>query len=90
MKDRIALARYGRSHRAVKVHTAQEEGARAVILYSDPEDDGPPKGRAWPDGYWRGGDMLQRGNAKFSWLWHGDPLTPGVAAKPGASIGCSR
>lgn len=82
VKDRIALARYGRSHRAVKVHTAQEAGARAVILYSDPEDDGPPKGAAWPAGYWRGGDMLQRGNAKFSWLWHGDPLTPGVAAKP--------
>ena len=83
VNDRIALARYGRSHRAVKVHTAQEAGARAVILYSDPEDDGPPKGPAWPAGYWRGGDMLQRGNAKFSWLWHGDPLTPGVAAKPG-------
>jgi N-acetylated-alpha-linked acidic dipeptidase len=82
VKDRIALARYGRSHRAVKVHTAQEAGVRAVILYSDPEDDGPPKGAAWPAGYWRGGDMLQRGNAKFSWLWHGDPLTPGVAAKP--------
>ena len=82
VRDRIALARYGRSHRAVKVHTAQEEGARAVILYSDPEDDGPPKGPPWPNGYWRGGDMLQRGNAKFSWLWHGDPLTPGVAAKP--------
>ena len=83
VKDRIALARYGRSHRAVKVHLAQEAGARAVILYSDPEDDGPPKGAAWPDGYWRGGDMLQRGNAKLSWFWHGDPLTPGVAAKPG-------
>ena len=82
VKDRIALARYGRSHRAVKVHTAQQAGARAVILYSDPEDDGPPKGRPWPEGYWRGGSMLQRGNAKFSWLWHGDPLTPGVAAKP--------
>ncbi|HEX6215109.1 MAG TPA: M28 family peptidase [Vicinamibacterales bacterium] len=82
VRDRIALARYGRSHRAVKVHTAQEEGARAVILYSDPEDDGPAKGLPWPNGYWRGGDMLQRGNAKFSWLWHGDPLTPGIAAKP--------
>jgi N-acetylated-alpha-linked acidic dipeptidase len=82
VKDRVALARYGRSHRAVKVHTAQQAGARAVILYSDPEDDGPPKGAAWPGGYWRGGDMLQRGNAKFSWLWHGDPLTPGVPAKP--------
>jgi N-acetylated-alpha-linked acidic dipeptidase len=79
--DRIALARYGRSHRAVKVHQAQEAGARAVILYSDPEDDGPAKGPAWPEGYWRGGNMLQRGNAKMSWFWHGDPLTPGVAAK---------
>jgi N-acetylated-alpha-linked acidic dipeptidase len=84
VKDRIALARYGRSHRAVKVHQAQQAGARAVILYSDPEDDGPAKGPAWPDGYWRGGDMLQRGNAKLSWFWHGDPLTPGVAAKPDA------
>ena len=24
--------------------------------------------------------MLQRGNAKYSWFWHGDPLTPGVGA----------
>lgn len=84
VKDRVALARYGRSHRAVKVHTAQEAGARALILYSDPADDGELKGPVWPKGYWRGGDMLQRGNAKLSWFWHGDPLTPGVAATPGA------
>ena len=76
----VALARYGRSHRAVKVHTAQEAGARALILYSDPADDGAEKGSVWPEGYWRGPDMLQRGNAKLSWFWHGDPLTPGVAA----------
>ena len=79
-KGRIAVARYGRSHRAVKVHTAQQEGARALVLYSDPADDGAAKGPAWPDGYWRGPDMLQRGNAKLSWFWHGDPLTPGVGA----------
>ncbi len=85
VKDRIALARYGRSHRAVKVHTAQEAGARAVILYSDPEDDGEVKGAVWPNGYWRGADMLQRGNAKLSWFWHGDPLTPGVAATADAT-----
>ncbi len=82
VKARVALARYGRSHRAVKVHQAQEAGARALILYSDPDDDGAPKGTVWPNGYWRGGDMVQRGNAKMSWFWHGDPLTPGVAAKP--------
>jgi hypothetical protein len=25
--------------------------------------------------------MLQRGNAKYSWFWHGDPLTPGTPAR---------
>ncbi|MBM3808364.1 MAG: M28 family peptidase [Acidimicrobiia bacterium] len=80
VKGKIALARYGRSHRAVKTHTAERAGARAVILYSDPGDDGEAKGPAWPKGYWRGQHMLQRGNAKYSWYWHGDPLTPGVGA----------
>jgi N-acetylated-alpha-linked acidic dipeptidase len=80
VRGRIALARYGRSHRAVKTHTAEQAGARALILYSDPGDDGETKGPAWPQGYWRGEHMLQRGNAKYSWFWHGDPLTPGVAA----------
>ena len=85
VKDRIAIARYGRSHRAVKVHTAQQNGARALVLYSDPADDGSAKGPVWPDGYWRGPDMLQRGNAKLSWFWHGDPLTPGVGATADAA-----
>lgn len=80
LKGKIALARYGRSHRAVKTHTAEQAGARALILYSDPGDDGEAKGPAWPNGYWRGQQMLQRGNAKYSWFWHGDPLTPGVGA----------
>lgn len=84
VRGAIALARYGRSHRAVKVHTAQEAGAKALILYSDPADDGFAKGPAWPDGYWRSEHLIQRGNAKLSWFWHGDPLTPGEAAKPGA------
>ena len=60
VKDRIVVARYGRSHRAVKTHTAEQAGARALILYSDPADDGMVKGPAWPDGYWRGEHMLQR------------------------------
>ena len=85
VKDRIVVARYGRSHRAVKTHTAEQAGARAIILYSDPADDGMTKGPAWPDGYWRGEHMLQRGNAKYSWYWHGDPLTPGVAATADAT-----
>jgi len=80
LEGKIALARYGRSHRAVKTHTAEQAGARALVLYSDPADDGEAKGPPWPKGYWRGQQMLQRGNAKYSWFWHGDPLTPGVGA----------
>ncbi|MDP1860496.1 MAG: M28 family peptidase [Gemmatimonadaceae bacterium] len=83
-KGRIAIARYGRSHRAVKVYAAQQAGARALILYSDPADDGFARGPVWPTGYWRGDQMPQRGNAKLSWYFHGDPLTPGVAALPDA------
>jgi N-acetylated-alpha-linked acidic dipeptidase len=85
VRDRIVLARYGRSHRAVKVYTARQAGAKALVLYSDPADDGFVKGRSWPGGYWRGETMLQRGNAKLSWFFHGDPLTPGVAATADAA-----
>jgi N-acetylated-alpha-linked acidic dipeptidase len=80
LRGRVALARYGKSHRAVKVYEAQQAGAVALILYSDPADDGVTRGPVWPDGYWRGEEMPQRGNAKLSWYFHGDPLTPGVAA----------
>lgn len=83
LAGRVALARYGKSHRAVKVHAAQLAGARALVLYSDPADDGASRGPVWPEGYWRGADMLQRGNAKMSWFFHGDPLTPGTPALPG-------
>lgn len=79
-RGRVAVARYARSHRAVKVYAAQQAGARALILYSDPADDGFARGPVWPNGYWRGEHMPQRGNAKLSWYFHGDPLTPGAAA----------
>ena len=89
LKGRIALARYGRSHRAVKTHTAEQAGARALILYSDPGDDGAAKGPAWPDGYWRGEQMVQRGNAKYrgsgtvtrSRLASAPPRTPSASTR---------
>lgn len=80
MRGKLALARYGRSHRAVKVHTAETAGAAGLLIYSDPADDGFVRGETWPRGYWRTEHLLQRGNAKYSWFWHGDPLTPGAAA----------
>lgn len=84
VRGKLAIARYGRSHRAVKLHTAEYAGAAGLLIYSDPADDGFTRGETWPRGYWRTGDQLQRGNAKYSWFWHGDPLTPGVAALAGA------
>lgn len=85
LRGKLAMARYGRSHRAVKVHTAEQAGAAGLLIYSDPADDGFARGEIWPYGFWRTEDLLQRGNAKYSWFWHGDPLTPGTAALPNAA-----
>jgi hypothetical protein len=84
VRGKLVLVRYARSHRAVKVHTAERAGAAGVVLYSDPADDGAARGDTWPGGYWRTATQLQRGNAKYSWFWHGDPLTPGVGATASA------
>ena len=86
VKGKIVIARYARSHRAVKIHTAEQHGAAAIIIYSDPADDGYAKGLVWPEGPWRADFMMQRGNGKYSWFWHGDPLSPGVAARSGAAV----
>jgi N-acetylated-alpha-linked acidic dipeptidase len=64
VRGKLVIARYGRSHRAVKVHTAEHAGAAGVLLYSDPADDGFTRGETWPRGYWRTENLLQRGNAK--------------------------
>jgi N-acetylated-alpha-linked acidic dipeptidase len=80
VRGKIVIARYARSHRAVKIHTAEQAGAAGIIIYSDPADDGFARGVPWPEGPWRADFQSQSGNAKYSWFWHGDPLTPGVGA----------
>ena len=84
VRGQIVIARYARSHRAVKIHTAEQAGAAGIIIYSDPADDGYARGLTWPDGPWRADFQSQSGNGKYSWFWHGDPLTPGVGATSGA------
>jgi N-acetylated-alpha-linked acidic dipeptidase len=86
IRGKIVMARYGRSHRAVKIHTAQEHGAAAIIIYSDPADDGYAKGLTWPQGPWRADFQSQDGNGKYSWFWHGDPLSPGVGARADSRV----
>jgi N-acetylated-alpha-linked acidic dipeptidase len=86
VKGRIVVARYARSHRAVKIHTAEQNGAAGVVIYSDPADDGYVRGLTWPEGPWRADFQNQRGNGKYSWFWHGDPLSPGFAATRDAQV----
>ena len=86
VRGKIVIARYARSHRAVKLHTAEKAGAAGIIIYSDPADDGYARGLTWPEGPWRADFQSQSGNGKYSWFWHGDPLTPGVGATAGATF----
>lgn len=45
---RIVLVKYGIGFRGLKVRAAEEAGAAAVLIYSDPEDDGFVKGPVFP------------------------------------------
>ncbi|HEU4570190.1 MAG TPA: M28 family peptidase [Gemmatimonadales bacterium] len=81
VRGAIVVARYGRSHRGIKVREAEARGALGVILYTDPGDDGAAKGPTFPDGPWRPAHGMQRGSVKLS---PGDPSTPGWPAVDGA------
>jgi len=59
VRGRLVLARYGHSHRAVKLHTAQQAGAAGILIYSDPADDGFVRGETWPKGYWRTAEQIR-------------------------------
>ena len=77
---KICIARYGGSYRGVKAKVAGDNGAVALILYSDPKDDGYMRGDVYPRGPWRSADAIQRGTVKYIFQHASDPLTPGWAA----------
>ena len=80
---KIVLVRYGGSFRGVKAQQAEKRGAKGVLIYSDPEDDGYKRGKVYPDGPWRPADGIQRGSIQYIFNYPGDPLTPGAPAIPG-------
>jgi len=84
VEGKIVIARYGRGYRGIKLKLAEEHRALAVILYSDPQDDGAVAGPTYPNGPWRPGSGIQRGSVMYTQIYPGDPLTPGVAATPSA------
>lgn len=84
VKDRIVLVRYGELFRGLKLRNAQQRGARGVLIYSDPADDGYGKGDVFPHGPYRPGSAIQRGSVQFLSLQPGDPSTPHGPSVKGA------
>lgn len=86
VRGKIVLVRYSRpySYRGFKAYTAEREGAAAILIYSDPAEDGYVQGEVFPKGPWGPESHIQRGAITYDFLIPGDPLTPGWASVPGA------
>jgi len=86
VKGKLVLVRYSNpySYRGFKALTAQREGAAAMLVYSDPQEDGYRKGKVDPDGPWGPEYHVQRGAITYDFMVPGDPQTPGWASIPGA------
>ncbi len=76
VKDKIVLVRYGEIFRGLKVYNAQKRGAKGILIFSDPADDGYAKGDTYPNGRFRPESAIQRGSVQFLSHGPGDPSTP--------------
>lgn len=74
VRGKVVVARYGRSFRGIKAREAEKHGAIALILYTDPQDDGYVTGDVLPEGPMRPPHGVQRGSVLNE---RGDPSTPG-------------
>ena len=82
VRGTIALVRYGRAYRGIKVDLAERAGCVGVLLFS--EGDGPEKGAVWPEGPWKPDHEQQRGSILPIAKVPGDPSSPGwPSPRPG-------
>ena len=69
LKGKIAIAKYGRIFRALKVKRAQELGMIGVVMYSDPQEDGDMTElngfKPYPHGPARNPSSVQRGSVQY-------------------------
>ena len=79
----IVVARYGKNYRGYKAKFAEQAGAAALIIYTDPDDSGYRRGIPYPEGGYANPSSIQRGSIK-TLAYPGDPLTPHVPATPDA------
>jgi len=81
VKGKVVLARYGANFRGYKAKFAEEYGAAALLIFTDPGDSGYAKGLVYPDGIYYNESSIQRGSL-LTVDWTGDPLTPFEPALP--------
>jgi N-acetylated-alpha-linked acidic dipeptidase len=79
VKGKVVLARYGGNFRGYKARFAEEAGAAALVIFSDPAESGYVKGLVYPEGGWAHPSEIQRGSL-LTLPYPGDPLTPFVPA----------
>jgi N-acetylated-alpha-linked acidic dipeptidase len=86
VRGKFVLVRYSNrySYRGFKALTAERLGAAAILIYSDPAEDGYKQGVVFPEGPWGSESHIQHGAITYDFLQPGDPLTPGWASVPGA------
>ena len=86
VKGKIVLVRYSNpySYRGFKALTAEREGAAAMLVYSDPAEDGYKQGKVFPEGPWGPETHIQRGAITYDFIVPGDPTTPGWPSVQGA------
>ncbi len=86
VRGKVVLVRYSNpySYRGFKALTAEREGAAAILIYSDPAEDGYKRGKVFPEGPWGPETHIQRGAITYDFIVPGDPLTPGWASVAGA------
>ncbi|KAK4687379.1 N-acetylated-alpha-linked acidic dipeptidase, partial [Tremellales sp. Uapishka_1] len=69
LTGKIALVKYGRVFRGLKIKAAQEAGAIGCIIFTDPADDGEMTEangyEKYPDGPARQASSIQRGSCQF-------------------------
>jgi N-acetylated-alpha-linked acidic dipeptidase len=79
LEGKIALVKYGRVFRGLKVKRAQELGMVGVVIYSDPQEDGDiteENGyKTYPAGPARNPSSVQRGSAQYISLFFVTALT---------------
>lgn len=80
-KGKVVIARYGGNFRGYKAKYAEAAGAAALIIYTDPADNGYTKGPVYPEGPQPDESTIQRGSL-LTLDFTGDPLTPSEPALP--------